>query len=125
MGGPSALGLGAGADYAIRALAEIARADRAPTADQIAAAQDIPKAFLTVILSQLGRAQIVRARRGRQGGYLLTRPPEAISMAEVLAAVHEPDAVPVLDDGHPYERLRGRLFDVIESLTLADLLAEA
>jgi Rrf2 family protein len=115
--------LGARADYAIRALAELATASEPLTAEQIADARQIPKTFLTVILSQLGRAGLVRSRRGRIGGYLLARTPAEISIADVVAAVgssgdHPPDTT---DD--PYQRLRGRLFGVIDSLTLAELLA--
>ena len=47
--------LGARADYAIRALAELARVGRPVTADALATAQAIPKTFLTVILSELRR----------------------------------------------------------------------
>jgi len=123
VGGSSQLWLGARSDYAIRALAELAVAPAPLTAKQIARARDIPKAFLTVILSQLVRAGLVRSRRGRIGGYVLERPPEEISMAEVIAAVSDHRVTPPAQLTDPYQRLRGHLVHVVESLTLAELLA--
>jgi Rrf2 family protein len=115
--------LGARSDYAIRALAELAVAPKPLTAEQIARSRDIPKTFLTVILSQLVRGGLVRSRRGRIGGYQLDRPPDQISMADVLTAVGHSRVAPPLGVTDPYQRLRGRLGDVVESLTLAELLA--
>ena len=51
---------------------------------EIAEAQNIPPKFLTVILSQLSREGLVGTRRGRDGGYWLARPPEAISFGELV-----------------------------------------
>jgi Rrf2 family protein len=115
--------LGARADYAIRALAELADAPTPLTADQLATARNIPKTFLTVILSQLGRAGLVRSRRGRIGGYSLARTPDEISISDVVAAVGDQGAHPPVATEDPYERLRGRLYGVIDSLTLAELIA--
>src|SRR5882724_6444196 len=87
VGGHGPFWLGARADYTIRALAALAEAGRPLTADAIATAQDIPKTFLTVILSELVRAGVVRSRRGRVGGYTLARAPEDIAVVDVLRAV--------------------------------------
>ncbi len=114
--------MGARADYAIRALAELSGAAEPMTADAIAEARTIPKPFLTVILSQLVRSGLVHSRRGRIGGYTLTRAPADISIAEVIDAVGESRAGPPVAPQGPYQRLRGQLSDVIEHLTLADLL---
>jgi Rrf2 family protein len=126
--GPSHFWLGARADYAIRALAELAAADDPRTATQIAAARSIPKTFLTVILSELVRAGLVRSRRGRIGGYVLARPAEEIAIADVVSAVGDQRAHPPAEanaEGDEYQRLRGQLTGVIETLTLADLLPSA
>jgi Rrf2 family protein len=121
VGGHGPFWLGAKADYAIRALAALADAGRPLTADAIAKAQQIPKTFLTVILSELVRADVVRSRRGRVGGYTLTRPPAQIAVVDVLRAVGGPVDDPVADPSDPYQRLRGTLVDVLESTTLAGL----
>lgn len=51
---------------------------------EIAEAQNIPPKFLTVILSQMSREGLIATRRGRDGGYWLARPPEAISFGELV-----------------------------------------
>jgi Rrf2 family protein len=51
---------------------------------EIAEAQNIPPKFLTVMLSQMSRKGLVGTRRGREGGYWLAKPPEAISYGEIV-----------------------------------------
>jgi Rrf2 family protein len=84
--------ISAKADYALRGMAELARGDpgRPVKAEQIAEAQDIPLNFLQVILSQLKHAKLVRANRGSDGGYSLSRPAHEITLADVLRAVEGP-----------------------------------
>lgn len=53
----------------------------------IAKRQKIPQKFLELILSGLKQNGFVDSRRGADGGYLLARPPEAITVGEVLRAV--------------------------------------
>ena len=53
-------------------------------ADEISEKQGIPKRFLQQILLALKRARLVKAVKGKDGGYCLARPPEAISIAEVV-----------------------------------------
>jgi Rrf2 family protein len=78
-------------DYALRAAAELAARPDAPVKrEAIAAAQAIPVPFLEQILLALKRAGIVRTRRGPEGGYWLARPPEAVTLAEVIRAVEGP-----------------------------------
>ncbi|MBA2920341.1 Rrf2 family transcriptional regulator [Sphingomonas sp. MAH-20] len=72
--------------YAIRALLHLADSygkGPVPLAD-IAAAQKIPAKFLTVILSELGRAGLVETQRGKDGGYRLGRRPSEISYGDVI-----------------------------------------
>ena len=55
----------------------------------IAEAQGIPQRFLVQILLQLKTAGLVTSVRGAAGGYQLSRPPEAISLAEVINAIDD------------------------------------
>ena len=66
------------ADYAVRAAIELASGfDSGPMkGDQIAAAQDIPVRFLENILGDLRHHGLIESRRGAEGGYWLSRPPE-------------------------------------------------
>ena len=80
-------------DYALRALAELAVAPPGPVkAEQLATAQEIPLKFLENILLELRRAEIVASQRGAEGGYRLAKPPEEVSLADVIRAVEGPIA---------------------------------
>ncbi len=72
--------------YTIRALLHLADryGDGPVQLSEIAEVQNIPPKFLTVILSQMKRAGVVDAMRGRVGGYWLARPPAEISYGEIV-----------------------------------------
>ena len=53
----------------------------------IAKRQKIPQKFLELILAGLKQNGFVDSRRGAEGGYLLARPPDSITVGEVLRAV--------------------------------------
>ena len=59
----------------------------------VASAQGLPAPMLEQLLLDLRRAGLVEARRGRQGGYRLARPPQAIRVGEVFSAVGAPLAL--------------------------------
>src|SRR5579872_7105604 len=73
-------------------MAELAdqTAGRPVKAERIAEAQGIPLSFLQVIMGQLKHAKLVRSSRGTEGGYSLSRPPEDITLADILRAVEGP-----------------------------------
>ncbi|MBN1263867.1 MAG: Rrf2 family transcriptional regulator [Anaerolineales bacterium] len=80
------------ADYAARAVLHLASMDpnsRAATS-AIAAEQGIPPSFLAKIISQLSVAGIVHTSRGARGGVSLSRPPEEITLREVIEAIDGP-----------------------------------
>ncbi len=77
-------------DYACRALARMAA--RYPTGElsrieDLAQVEAIPANYLVQILGELRNGGVVESRRGKQGGYLLARPPEDISLREIIALV--------------------------------------
>ena len=83
------------ADYALRAmlyLAQLEPTQRAATS-QIADIQRIPPSFLAKIISQLSIAGLIHTSRGARGGVSLARPPEAISVLEVVEAIDGPIAL--------------------------------
>ncbi len=76
--------------YALRALFELARChcvQRPVKIGSIATAQSIPKRFLEVILNELRQGGFVESHRGVNGGYVLAREPEAISVGEIICFV--------------------------------------
>jgi len=80
--------------YALRALVELARADGVQlTAGELATRADAPRKFLEAILLELARNRLVASRRGKFGGYLLSRPAAEISFAEVIRIVEGPLAL--------------------------------
>ncbi|MER6219964.1 RrF2 family transcriptional regulator [Streptomyces sp. 900105755] len=80
--------ISAKADYAARALLELARQpDRPLTCESVASSQDIPFRFLKSVVGELRRAGLVRSQRGCEGGYWLGRPAAEISLLDVARAV--------------------------------------
>jgi Rrf2 family protein len=130
--------ISAKSDYAIRAMAELAVGGEhgAVKAEQISIAQDIPLNFLLGILRELRNSHLVRSQRGRDGGYVLSRPASQIALADVIRAVDGPLAnvrdlsLTELSYPGPAEALRevwmavrGSLREVLENVTVADLAA--
>ena len=122
-------------DNAVRAMAELAAADGSNAkAESIATRQGISLKFLLDIFRDLKRGELVRSKRGPDGGFTLSRPPEEISLADIfravdgpLADVHDESLRDLHYDG-PAEALpevwmaiRGSLRRVLETVTLADL----
>ncbi|QMU77384.1 Rrf2 family transcriptional regulator [Streptacidiphilus sp. PB12-B1b] len=80
--------ISAKADYAVRALLELALDTARPlTCEGIASSQEIPFRFLKAVVGDLRRAGLVRSQRGCEGGYWLGRPAEEISLLDVALAV--------------------------------------
>lgn len=80
------------ADYALRAmyyLSKLEPSERAATS-LIADEQRIPPSFLAKIISQLSIAGLIHTSRGARGGVSLARPPENISILEVVEAIDGP-----------------------------------
>jgi Rrf2 family protein len=129
--------ISARADYAVRALTELAAAGEGPVkSERLAQAQHIPAKFLENILSELRHAGLLLSQRGADGGYWLARPAAQITVADVIRAVDGPLAnvrglrPESIDYDGAAERLsevwiavRASLRAVLEHVTLADLVA--
>jgi Rrf2 family nitric oxide-sensitive transcriptional repressor len=75
-------------EYALRAAVHLAsQAPAARTTDQIAAATLVPRAYLSKVLQSLARAGVVQSQRGLGGGMTLAKPPEELTILEVVNAV--------------------------------------
>ena len=124
------------ADYALRALIEIARRDDGTpvSAEELGRLQDIPHGFLQAILADLRRAGYVMAQRGQSGGWRLSRDAADISVADVIRAVDgplvsvyglRPEAVTYNDSAavlqHVWIAGRSALRDVFEHVTIRQL----
>lgn len=76
-------------EYALRAVLDLALAQPGPPVRiaGIARRQDIPQKFLETILADLKKQGFLESRRGADGGYLLARTPETISVGQVIRAI--------------------------------------
>ena len=102
----------------------------------VAEAEEVPETFLRKIFGQLRRGGIVAAQRGRNGGFRLARPPEQISVLEVVEAIEGPVVLNVCVMGprkctriarcplhDVWMRAQAALEAVLGKCTLAELVA--
>ena len=138
------------AEYGVRVMVELARhgadGDReCVSLSEIADGDGLPLAYLEHLAARLRKAGLVESRRGARGGYLLARPAEEISMAEVVEAL-EGSIAPIEcisegADGHLictretetdhvcptkllWTRVRGSVVRTLEETRLSDLVQE-
>lgn len=80
------------ADYALRAVIFLSRlnSDQKASTSVIATEQKIPPSFLAKIVSQLSIAGLIQTSRGARGGVSLAKPPEEISVLDVIEAIDGP-----------------------------------
>jgi Rrf2 family protein len=138
------------AEYGVRVMVELARragespdgAEPVVPLAEIAEHDGMPLAYLEHLVARLRKAGLVDSRRGSRGGYLLARPAEQITMAEVVQALEgsiapiecisqAPDGSVVCsresDPDHVcptkllWTRVRFSIVRTLEETTLADL----
>jgi Rrf2 family protein len=126
-------------DYAMRAVAELARAaldEEGPVkGERLSEEQGIPRKFMENILLDLKHSGIVRTQRGAAGGYWLAHPPSEVSLADIFRAVEGPlanvrgefpETVEYKGAAKPLREVwiavRANLRAVLETVTLADLV---
>jgi Rrf2 family protein len=94
----------------------------------IAKRQRIPQKFLELILAGLKQGGFVDSRRGAEGGYLLAKGPDAITVGEVLRAVenmkspwrsHKDDPF-----GKIWQRVDAAVSDVLDQTSFGELARE-
>ncbi len=128
-------------EYGLLACFDLAqRYDEGPVPlKAVAERQGISEAYLEQLVGALRRAGLVRSVRGAQGGYSLARPPETITVGDIVRVLEGPIAPVgcVSAEAEPcarsdgcvtrviWERLRDSMTRVLDSFSLADLVAEA
>jgi Rrf2 family cysteine metabolism transcriptional repressor len=77
------------AEYGVRLMVELGRqAGSEPVAlSTVAEAERLPLSYMEHLVAKLRQAELVVSTRGAHGGYRLNRPPEQITMAEVVEAL--------------------------------------
>ena len=119
-------------EYACRAMLELsAHLDSQETVTSVAIAErrHVPEKYLVHILLQLKRAGLVRSVRGAQGGYILSRTPDEITLLDIVNAIDGPILDPLPVDDVQSEELKpawrhvaGQIEGVLRETTLAQII---
>jgi Rrf2 family protein len=123
-------------DYAARAVISLARhypSGEAMKVEDLAAENGVPANYLVQILIELKSRQIVKSVRGKEGGYLLARAPQDITLGDVLRSVHgQVFDAPALSDAQcppelraAWKKLQDALDETADSITFQHLLEQS
>lgn len=106
----------------------------------IAERQGISEHYLEQLISGLRKTGLVKSVRGAQGGYVLGREPEKIRVGDIIRVLEGPIApVDCVSEEDPesclkaefcvtrtiWEKVRDSIADVLDSITLADMVEDA
>lgn len=124
-------------DYSLRVLMYIAlHPERRPTISEVASSYGISRSHIMKVVHQLGVAGYIVTVRGQNGGMRLARPPQEISLGEVVRRT-EPDMalVPCFDPinaacvitpacklRRALQQARSAFLAVLDDYSLADLV---
>ncbi len=108
--------------YAVVAMAELARSGTRPVPiAQVAERRGMPVQFLEQLFSTLRRDGLLQSHRGVKGGYTLARPPEEITVLEVVQALDGKVGQEADEAGGIWGEGVNALRDVFSSTTIADI----
>src|SRR3954447_25671814 len=108
--------------YAVRALAELARRGSAPVPiGEIAARRDISPQFLESLFVALRRGGVLQSQRGVKGGYSFARPPESVSLLEVVELLEGELGSGAAALGAPWSEIAEQVRSLLGSTTVADV----
>lgn len=129
-------------EYGLRAMFDLAlRQGEGPIPLKgIAERQQISGHYLEQLIASLRKAGLVKSVRGAQGGYLLARPPNEITVGDIVRVLEGPigptecvsEEEAILCDRSEtciarrvWERVRDSIVEVMDSITLEDMCIEA
>ena len=126
--------------YALRFMIDLARYGNGQYAllRDIAARQQISLKYLEQIATALGKAGLIESMRGPQGGYRLTRSPQAYTVGDILRPIEGHLACVACLETHPnpcpqysqcqtiqfWEGLQRVILDYLDGTTLATLAGQ-
>jgi Rrf2 family cysteine metabolism transcriptional repressor len=129
-------------EYGVRAMVTLAKSFGQGPMSITAMAKDssVPYAYLEQLIVPLRRAGLVESKRGAQGGYVLTRPPDLVRIGDVYRVMEGPVApmdcvsedpadqtCPLIDGCQTrpvWIKVRDSIVDALDSMTLADLIRD-
>jgi Rrf2 family protein len=127
------------ADYALMAMKHLAVKSDAATASarDIAEEYDIPIELMAKVLQRLARRGLLASTQGTRGGYKLSKPSAAISVADIIEAIDGPLTVTACsthDDQcgqyakcnvrDPLWRIKDRILEALSTCSLAEIASE-
>jgi Rrf2 family protein len=127
------------ADYGLMAIHYIAAhgEDGAVSAKRIAEEFHIPPERLAKILQRLAKRKLIASHNGPKGGYVLTQPPEEITVGQVVRALEGPlrivSCMSETDDcpqfsrcnlKRPMQKVQASVSRLLDTMTLAELAGE-
>lgn len=117
----AAVKLSVKSDYAARAVLALARhfpSGKAQRVESLAEEQHVSPKYLVQILIELKGQRIVKSVRGKEGGYMLARPPEQVSLGDVLRSIHgQLFELPAIEDSQCPDELRAAWKKLQDSVT--------
>lgn len=133
--------------YGLKAMTDIAVTLNQETCEKcislksIAGRQGLSESYLEQLMSPLKKAGYIKSTRGAQGGYCLERPPDEITVGDILRVLEETAIAPVRCVGkkneksfcgssdckmcvtrNVWEKLHNTMNEVVDNITLADLV---
>jgi Rrf2 family protein len=128
---PTLMNVSVKCEYALRAVLDLSLATQGlpiRIAD-VASRQRVPQKFLETILAELKRSGFLESRRGAEGGYMLAKPAETITVGQVLRAIEGGrTGRAALEDPGPlgifWMRVDSAVSEVIDKTTFAELARE-
>ena len=126
------------ADYGVLLLGHFAQHDQTLTSSaELAETYHMPRAVVSNLLKEFGRAGLLESRRGLRGGYRLARPASEITLLDVLNVIEGPVQLiecaadsaataccyeDVCPSRSPMQAVHRRLVQLFESISLAELM---
>lgn len=126
-------------EYALLSLISIAKSDSPKNVDVLSRELNIPKSFLAKIMQNLAKNNIVISHRGVNGGFVLKKPYDEITILEIITVAEE--KVPSVFECSPsisscpsdmastcnvwplLNNLQGKINIFLEELTLKDIVS--
>lgn len=123
-------------DYAVVMMVQMAQSPgRVFSAAQIAEETGVPAPTVAKLLKELARGGLMKSIRGVNGGYVIERAPDGISVAEVVEALEGPIALTACVDGADdnctveslcgmrgnWNKVNSAIRTALEGVTLADM----
>lgn len=124
--------------YGVKAMVDLAVhfGDEPISIKSISDRQGISEYYLEQLFAPLRKAGLIKSIRGAQGGYILTKSPEEITVADIIQVLEGPIEISECIDGIPcsnedccatrllWEKIKRSIDSVLETTTLWDIVED-